>query len=212
LHYVCLLVLVPIQLNIYSVKIISEISIKPIVTIRLKSCGEGNKLVNMVHVGDSNFKSIHFISEYAMVFNIAVDSTQFGACYSVISIANCSFHKIKANFWLRTQPKMKTIELWKPWILVEIRSIYFDLLSINGKVILLISVDLFLKRPVIFTNIETSGIIYALNSHVQMHDYIEVSFSEGDYCLGTSYIVLKENTLLNITEMFLMKFFLQHLW
>ena len=66
--------------------------------------------------------------------------------------------------------------------------------------IFLENIDLLLKGPVIFTNIITSNvIIFSINSQVHLSNYFEFSFSEGNECLSIRYVVLEENTLLNIT-------------
>ena len=118
------------------------------------------------------------------------------------------FYKIKAYILLKTDLSVSAnSDLWKPRILVKFQSTYFGLMKIDEAVIALKSIDL-LEGPVIFTDIETSGIIYTINSHIQMCDYIEISFSEGDYCLGTSYIMFKGSTSLNITGNAFQKIFL----
>ena len=194
--------------SINALKLIGAVSIKPIIVIRLNNCGKGNKPANMIYVSDSNFTNILFIGEDVAAFAILVESTQFWACFSIISITHSMFYKITANLLLATRLKKGTAEVWKPRTLVKIQSTYFDLININDTVIHLTSIDLLLEGPVLFTNIKTGIMLHVINSHVRMRDYTEISLGVGDYCVGASYIVLKENTLFNITgNIFIYKFF-----
>ena len=77
--------------SINTLKLIGAVSIKPIVVIQLKICGEGNKLANMVHVSNSNFTNIHFIGKHAIAFSIIVLSARVWSRFSVFSIATCIF-------------------------------------------------------------------------------------------------------------------------
>ena len=69
-------------------KVIGAKWIKPMIAVKLKNCGGGNRLANMVNANNSKFKNIQFIADLAAVFNIAVTTTQFWAYFSVFS--SCS--------------------------------------------------------------------------------------------------------------------------
>ena len=59
--------------------------------------------------------------------------------------------------------------------------------------------DLILLGPVIFTKIESYYLIRGSNTQVYLQNYIELSLSKLLVCLGTRYIILRENSKLNIS-------------
>ena len=67
-------------------------------------------------------------------------------------------------------------------------------------VLLIQGADLVLLGPVIFSEIESYGLIYTKDSQIYLHYYIEFSLNQVGYFFFTKYIILKENSKLNISK------------
>ena len=163
----------------------------------------GNRLANanMIHFDKCRF--IEIISK-STLFVLFVSQEVFLSQYSVISISNCIFYKIQSIGILRTLADEPGAG--KPQLIISIQNTTLsnltsqDVLEINGA-------DLLLIGPVIFTEIETFGLIFTSNSQIYLQNYIEISLSQSPYFLKIKYVILRENSKLNISTNEFISFF-----
>ena len=68
---------------------------------------------------------------------------------------------------------------------------------ITGIVLIIQGADLILSGPVIFTKIESHGLISTKHSQVYLHYYVELSLNQVAFIFAITHIKLKENSKLN---------------
>ena len=73
-------------------------------------------------------------------------------------------------------------------------------LMITEIVLIIQGADLILSVPVIFTKIESRGLISTKDSQVYLHYYVELSLNQIAYIFAIRHIILKENSKLNISK------------
>ena len=163
----------------------------------------GNHLanVNMIQFDECRFIEIITKSTILILF---VSQEVFLSHYSVISISNCIFYKIKSLGILSTLVNEQAA--WKPKLIISIQNTKIsDLASVVA--IEINGIDLLLIGPVIFTKIESFGLIYTSNSQIYLQNYIEISLSHSPYFFKIKYVTLRENSRLNISTNTFITFF-----
>ena len=178
-----------------------------IIYVWLKNCGKklGKQLANIIHFDECYFTEI---KTTALLIQISAQQKDFLSRYSVISFTNCIFYKTQSLGILVVRSYGKTT-FWKTRLIINVQNTTLSKLKILGTVMHIQDADLMLLGPVIFTEIESISLIHARNTKVYLQNYIEVSLNKLSLCLGTRYIILRENSMLNIsTNTFIVIFFM----
>ena len=169
-----------------------------IVFVQLKNCGEklGDRLATIIHIDECHFTEI----EYAeLLIQIYASQTDFLSRYSIVSFTNCMFYKIKSLGILTTVLTSDASTLWKPRLTINIQNT--TLSRLTAEIVLSIKgADLILSGPVIFTEIKSYGLISTKDSQIYLQHYVELSLNQVFYFFGIRYIILKENSKLNISK------------
>ena len=76
----------------------------------------------------------------------------------------------------------------------------FYAIKSNNTLIYLSTVSLYLDGPVVFTKVKAKGILYNQQSTISYHNYIEFSENVISFTEHTDYIIVQENTLINMTN------------
>ena len=170
-----------------------------IIYVWLKNCGKkyGKQLANIIHFDKCYFTEI---KTTALLIYISAQQKDFLSRYSVISFINCIFYKTQSLGILAAFARSYSeAALWKPRLIINVQNTTLSKLTILGTVMHIQDADLMLLGPVIFTEIESISLIHARNTKVYLQNYIEVSLNKLSLCLGTRYIILRENSKLNIS-------------
>ena len=171
---------------------------KIMVYVELINCGIklGKQLTNIFHLDECHFTEI---KSTEMLFHINVNQKNFLTDYSVVSFTNCVFYKIKSRGILCTFLLREEMNPWKPQLIINIQGTIFSRLTIMGVALEVQGADLVLLGPVIFTEIECFLLIGGRkDSQIYLHYYVELSLSQVTYFFIIKYIILKENSKLNI--------------
>ena len=171
---------------------------KIMVYVELINCGVNldNQLANIIHFDECHFTEIKSIE---MLFRINVDQKKFLSDYSIVSFTNCVFYKINSRKILYAFLLQDKVNTWKPRLIINIQSATLSRLTIMDVVLEVKSADLVLLGPVIFTEIRCYCLISGdKDSQIYLHYYVELSLNEVTNFFYTKYIILKENSKLNI--------------
>ena len=170
-----------------------------IVYVQLKNCGKkiGNQLANILHVYECHFTEI---KSAVIPFQIYASQRDFLSRYSIVSFTNCILYKIQSFGILTAFLTSHEPTSWKPRLIINIQNTTLSRLIITGTVLTIQCADLILLGPVIFTEIESYGLIYTKDSQIYIHYYVELSLNQVYFFFGIKYIILKENSKLNISK------------
>ena len=170
-----------------------------IIYVWLENCGKkyGKHLANIIHFDKCYFTEI---KTTALLIYISAQQKDFLSRYSVISFINCIFYKTQSFGILAAFARSYSeAALWKPRLIINVQNTTLSKLTILGTVMHIQDADLILLGPVIFTKIESYSLIHVRNTKVYLQNYIEVSLNKLSLCLGTRYVILRENSKLNIS-------------
>ena len=170
-----------------------------IASVRLENCGKelNNQLANIIHFHECHFTEI---KSAGLLFEIHASQKYFLSCYSIVSFTNCIFYKIR-SFGIIFGFLISDVGfiLWKPRLIINIRNT--TLSRLTTKTVLYIQcADLVLSGPVIFSEIECYSLISTKDSQIYLHYYAELSHNRVKYFFSIRYIILKENSKLNISN------------
>ena len=177
--------------------------------VRLINCGKKlrNQIANMILLHECHFTEI--IST-ALLYQIHTSQKDFLSRHSIISFTNCKFYKIQSTGILSAKIiSNNEFTLWKPRIIINIQNTTLSRLTIAGIVLWTEDADIVLLGPVIFTKIESYGLIDAKNTQIYLYNYIELSLNSVNYFFNIRYLTLKENSRLNISKNIFLIFFLR---
>ena len=150
-----------------------------IVLVPLQNCGKelDGQLANIIHVDKCHFTEI---KSAAILFQIHASQENFLSHYSVVSFTNCMLYKIQSLKILCSLLPSDEFILWKPQLIVNIQNTISSKLT-TDIVLLIQDVDLILFGPVIFTEIESCGLIHAEDSQIYLHHYVEFSLNQVSF-------------------------------
>ena len=182
-----------------------------IIYVWIKSQDE--KLGNQLQLADIIcFDECYFIdiitepilTESTTLIQLFASQKDFLSPYSIISITNCIFYKIKS---LGILSSLVHEPFWKPRLIISIQNTTFFRLTVH--IIMHIEgPDLILIGPVIFSEIKSFTLIHTTNAQIYLQNYIEISLNQLSFCLKIQYVILRENSRLNISTNTFIAFFL----
>ena len=116
----------------------------------------------------------------------------------MVSIFNSTFSNIKANKIIVVRLSHVISFNWKPNTILILQNTTFSAIRAATAVITTVGTALILKGTVIFTKIVSGKIILPINSQIQLEGHIQFSCNHVIYCLAANYIIMEENTQLDI--------------
>ena len=188
------------DITIKAMKLVGMIFSHHIIKITLKKCDGtygkqyDNQMANTIQFVDCHFSSI--ISS-AAVFMVQADQLVTLSRYSVVSILNSSFTKIKATSILQIHLTNVISSSWKPNLRSVIQNTTLSVINSSNAVILLEGANLLLNGPLLFHKIVSHVIILPINSRIHFKNHIQFSYNKMHYCIVIHYIII-EATILDI--------------
>ena len=171
-----------------------------IVFVQLENCGEkiGNQLANIIQVTECHFIEI---KSAKLLFLIHVSQDKILSRYSIVSLKNCIFYKVQSSAMLSAISNLHyKPTLQKARLIINIQNTTLSRLMITGIMLMIEGANLILLGPVIFTEIESYGLLYMNESQIYLHHYVEVSLNQVIFLFSIRYIMLKENSKFNISK------------
>ena len=168
--------------------------------MQLENCGEklGNQLANIIQVTECHFTEI---KSAKLLFLIHVSQDKILSRYSIVSLTNCIFYKVQSFAMLSAISSLHyKPTLHKARLIINIQNTTLSRLMITGIVLMIEFANLILLGPVIFTEIESCGLLYMKESQIYLHHYVEVSLNQVFFLFSIRYIMLKENSKFNISK------------